>query len=161
MSDLTQEYVKNLFDYRDGKLYWKVARKNIYIGKQAGHIKPTGITLVGFDNKTYLIHRIIYLYWHGEMPEFIDHIDGNPGNNKIENLRRCTKSENNWNSVKRKDNSSGIKGISWHKKDGKWHARLMVDKQNVYLGAYTDIAEAAKAVTLARAHYHGAFAKQA
>jgi hypothetical protein len=78
------------FDYKDGKLY----RKN---GNLAGNILKSGYGLVSVKGKRFGIHRVIYAMHHGFMPEIVDHIDGNPSNNNIQNLRSATKSQNGMN----------------------------------------------------------------
>lgn len=93
-SELTQEYALSLFEYRDGKIYWKIRRPRVTIGKEAGCIKAKGYKYVCIDGVQYRVHRVIYLMHHGECPELIDHDDNNPLNNKIENLKPLTNSEN-------------------------------------------------------------------
>jgi len=63
---------------------------------------------------------LIFLYHHGYLPKFVDHIDGNKKNNRIENLREATKSQNAMNQKVSTRNTSGIKGVMWHKRDKKW-----------------------------------------
>lgn len=93
MSELTQECVRSLFDYRDGELYWKVSRGNgMKIGDLAGTVRTDGYRSIQINGKLYLAHRLIFLYHYGYIPKEIDHIDSNPSNNNISNLResRCT-----------------------------------------------------------------------
>ena len=91
------EYLRDLFEYRDGKLYWKVARSNIKPGDRAGTPDKLGYRSVLVDKKPIKEHRITFFLHHGFMPETVDHIDGNPANNRIENLRAATLSENCFN----------------------------------------------------------------
>lgn len=79
---------------------------------------------VYFCGKVYLIHRLIWFWQTGEWPEFIDHIDGNPHNNKWDNLRNVSRSENQRNTKLRYDNTSGIAGVCYGKRDGVWIARI-------------------------------------
>ena len=104
---LTQEEVKNIFYYDDGKLYWKnPPNVNKYLkNREAGSYTEKGYKVVNINKKRYRIHHIIFLYHHGYLPnQFIDHIDNNKTNNKIENLRECTASQNRWNTLKPKHN---------------------------------------------------------
>ena len=71
--------------------------------------------------KNYLEHRIIWAWMTGEWPEkMIDHIDQNPLNNRWSNLREADNATNQQNSSRRKDNTSGVVGVSWDKKRSKW-----------------------------------------
>ena len=109
-----------LFEYRDGELYWKVNRYRVKsLGKLAGWIENTGYRRVLIDGKKYQIHRLVYMMHYGFMPKTIDHLDGNRLNNKIENLRPATIEENCRNSIKRTNNTSGVKGVFWNKQTGK------------------------------------------
>ena len=92
------------------------------------------------------------------MPKYIDHIDGNPLNNKIENLRECTHQQNHFNERKPKNNTSGIKGVSFHKPTKKWRATVFLNYKQHYLGLFKDIKEAEKACIEFRNKHHGEFA---
>jgi hypothetical protein len=72
----------------------------------------------------------------------VDHINNNKLDNNISNLRWCTYQENNQNRSMRNDNSSGVKGISWHKRDRKWIASIQVDGIKIHIGNYNTIEEA-------------------
>ena len=92
----------------------------------------------------------------------VDHIDGNGLNNCRENLRICTQSQNNGNYRISARNKSGFKGVSWHKKTGKWRATLatyMLDKKQQYLGVFENKEDAAKAYNEAAKVYFGEFAR--
>ena len=93
------------------------------------------------------IHRLIATAFidNPSNKPFVDHIDNNGLNNNINNLRWCTQRENCMNSSFRNDNSSGMKGVSWHKKTNKWNARIMIDGIQISLGYYDSVEEAAKA----------------
>jgi hypothetical protein len=92
-------------------------------------------------------HRVAWAVYHGQWPDGqIDHIDGNRLNNRIENLRDVSASQNRKNTKKRKDNTSGIVGVCFDKQTGKWIAKINVSGSNKTLGRYSDIEEA----TLAR-----------
>jgi hypothetical protein len=78
-------------------------------------------------------HRVIFAIVHGYIPKYIDHIDGNTLNNKIENLRECTQSENSTNSKIRTDNSTGIKGLGFHKSTNRWRGRIKKEGKLHYL----------------------------
>lgn len=84
---LTQKYVKELFDYRDGLLYWKERRGSRTIGDEAGHVNNRYYSMyVRIDGKNVSYGRVIFLWHHGYLPVQVWHKDGNNLNNKIENL---------------------------------------------------------------------------
>lgn len=161
-SHLFRLRILDLFEYdrEAGKLFWKVSTGNkIKIGQEAGTINGNGYRLLGIDGKKYLTHRLIFLIEHGYLPEYIDHIDGNPLNNKLENLRECSRSENARNRSKQSNNTSGVVGVSWHKSKSKWHA-LCRDKYGklTHLGYFADLKVAAEVVKAFRLEHHGQFA---
>ena len=158
-SILTQELVKDLFEYRNGELYWKIARQGIKIGNKAGCVSNSGYLRTDINRKKYLNHRIIFLYHHGYLPKFLDHIDNNKINNRVENLREATSHQNNCNTKTRTDNTSGIKGVCWDKDVKKWRVQLQVNGKKTHIGIYADIELAELVVTEARNKYHGEFAK--
>ena len=158
--ELSKEYLESLFDYKDGKLFWKVSKAYaIKIGDEFGCHKEKGYFHGGIDGTNYLTHRIIFALHHGFMPQFIDHADGNPSNNKIENLREATRSQNNCNSRIQKNNNSGIKGVSWKKDRKRWLVRVQINKKSHQLGYFKDLELAELVAIEARNKFHGQFAR--
>lgn len=109
--------------------------------------------------KSYKASRVIYYLAHNEWPEVVDHIDGNRSNDQISNLRGTTRANNNKNVKKRKDNTTGYKGVSFKKKLGKYQVLVQVDGKNIYFGVYSDLEEAAEVARKAREDLHGEFAR--
>ena len=158
--EITQHSVKDLFDYRDGVLYWKIRPSNrIKINDKVGSLNNRGYLGTKINEKKYSNHRIIFLMFHGYLPKFIDHIDGNPLNNKIENLRGASLTQNQYNSRISARNKSGVKGVSWAKRDKKWLARVSVNGKNKSFGSYHDIEVAKFIAETMRYKYHGEFAR--
>ena len=155
----TQQYLKEIFIYQNGDLYWKKLTSNlsrVKIGSKAGHLKKSdGYCRITINNKSYLVHRLIFLYHHNYLPKFIDHIDRNKSNNNIKNLRGVTKSQNLMNSKIRKG-SSQYKGVSQHKSN-KWQARIMYQGKRIYLGLFKNEIDAAKAYNDAIIKYHNKY----
>ena len=144
---MTQDEALAIWEHRDGYLYWRENRgKRMKAGDKAGCVDCIGPRLkywkLKFGGKVYVAHRIIFLMHRGYLPEQIDHIDGNGLNNDIENLRAATRSQNGSNRGAQKNNTSGFKGVSWHKKAQKWQAQIIADRKHRYLG-YFDTPEAA------------------
>lgn len=149
--------ITELFDYADGKLLWKQSRGRVEAGCEAGTIAKNGRLYAQVDGKKMLVHRIIWALHHGDCPEFLDHIDGNPLNNRIENLRQATKAQNAMNRKVKSDNQLGVKGVS--KRHNKFCANIMVGGKNLFLGMFNTINEASNAYKLAASTHFGAFAK--
>lgn len=132
---LTQEYVRQLFDYRDGMLYRKSdnAYKSAKAGDPAGRLhKSTDRLRICIDGKRYFHHKIVYLWHHGSIPELVDHIDCDKRNDKIENLRGASVSDNNCNKPLQKNNTSGIKGISVYPDKKMIHAQIQRSGKKIH-----------------------------
>ena len=128
-----------LFEYRDdGVLIRKIGTqgRNARKGDIAGSSDNLGYFRLQMGGKKYLVHRIVYYMHHGYIYDTmqIDHIDGNPANNRIENLRLSTQEQNQHNQKIRKDNTSGVKGVIWKKDRMKFHARIKKNNKDMHLG---------------------------
>jgi len=161
---LTAERLRKLLSYNPatGKFIRLVRTSpRNKIGDEAGYIWPTGYRAIFVNNKLYLAHRLAWLHVHGRWPvEHIDHIDGNPSNNRIANLREASQSQNNANSKRQKNNKSGFKGVSWYKPTRKWVAYCTVNGRNKNLG-YFDAADVAHAAYVDAAEKEfGEFARE-
>lgn len=106
---------------------------------------------------TISMHRVVMGLGNEEVQ--VDHIDGNGLNNQKSNLRICNYSENNWNSRKRLDNTSGFKGVNWHIRLKKWCARIQVNGKRKNLGYFDTAEEASYAYDSASREYHGEFSR--
>lgn len=103
------------------------------------------------------LHRIIM-----ECPDnmMVDHINHNPLDNRKSNLRVCTNSQNNMNKGKQSNNTSGYRGVDWHKQNNKWHARIHVNKRKIHLGYFDTKEEAIEARKQAELEYFGEYRNQ-
>lgn len=161
MSALTQEEAHRLFEYKDGVLYWKERPKASRKPKgdmEAGTASGHGYKKLAYQQKKYYAHQVIFLMQHGYIPELVDHIDGNTNNNKIENLRASNKSLNACNSKLALNNTSGHKGVTWHKGGKKWMASIVFNKRSIYFGLFDDFDLACLVADEARVLYHGEYA---
>lgn len=160
---LTQDKANELFEYSDGALFWKHriisrGRKLKKGGRQITTKDADGYLKVCVDYKCYLVHRVIWLMHYGDLPEFLDHVNGIRDDNRIENLRPATKYQNICNSKLRSDNTSGVKGVHWNCVKNKWQVRIHVDKKVKSLGYYEDLELAKLVVMEARNKFHKEFA---
>lgn len=157
-STLLHEQIKEAFNYKDGKLYWKNSSKGTKTGAIAGW-EGDRCRTIEFKQKNYKAHRLIFLFHHGYLPQYIDHIDGNPRNNKIENLRQATHQQNLCNTKLRKDNTSGYKGVSFRKDLNKWVAQSAFNGKQHYLGIFVNKEDAINAAKAFREANHKDFAR--
>lgn len=145
-----------------GMLVWKKKpAQRVKIGDKVGSVDSakyyrTKITIDGAE-KSILNHRIAWFICHSEAPEFIDHINGVKTDNRICNLRSCTKSENCRNSKRRKHNTSGYKGVCWRKDAKRWVAKINVNCKRLHLGYFDTAAEAYIAYCEAADKHHREF----
>jgi len=138
---LSYSYVKDIFDYRpDGNLIWKKRRKGVTIGNVAGSTPSGWYTEVHIDQKSYLAHRVIWLWHHGYMPENdLDHINKIKHDNRIENLREASRQCNARNTGNHISNSSGVKGVHWGRSIERWCSSVTVDNSIYYIGSYLNL----------------------
>ena len=114
----------NHFDYHsDGQLTWKEGRPGVRKGSVAGCLS-NGYIAIGVNRKVYYAHRIIFEMVHGYVPSEIDHINGDRTDNRIENLRECSSSQNQMNRKTPTHNTSGHKNVRLDKRSGKWFAQV-------------------------------------
>jgi len=154
---ITQAELKNLFDYVDGQLIAKTNNNTRKAGDALRSITGKGYLSGRINGRTYRVHRLVFLYFHGFMPPQVDHIDGNRQNNHIENLRKATSAQNNQNRMA--TGASKIKGVVWHKQSKKWVASICINRKSVHLGSFEKIEDAAQVATDARKKLHGEFAR--
>ena len=136
MGSLTQEEAHRLFEYRDGELFWKPktmsrGRPSVLAGRKVGCPNGSGYIKMVYNKRKYYLHQLIFLMHHGYIPLNIDHIDGVGVNNRIENLRPASVSENMCNTKINTINTSGFKGVHFNKQKKKWQAKLCVHKQQI------------------------------
>jgi hypothetical protein len=158
---ITQAEILKYFEYKDGNLYWKTmpCKRNDLIGTKAGTDIGDNRSHITINKKHYKTHRLIYFMFHGYMPKEVDHIDNNSLNNRIENLRPANRSEQCCNTRLRKNNTSGIKGVSFDKNRNKWIVAVAKNKKTVYTNRFKDLELAELVAIEARDKYHNSFAR--
>lgn len=142
----TQEFLKTLLHYdpETGVFRWKAnINSRARIGVKAGTINGGGYRQIAYKGKSYRGHRLAWLYMTGEAPEGeIDHIDHNRANNAWSNLRLVSTQENKQNLSMMKNNKSGITGVYWKEKSGRWRALIGGSKNRITLGDYKNLFDA-------------------
>jgi len=159
---LTQDILKTILNYNPetGIFTWKKTLSNVApVGSIAGtRGKEWGIKI---NKKKYLSHRLAYLYVYGNIPSNmeIDHINKNPFDNRIVNIRLATRSQNMFNTGKRISNTSGFKGVYWDKSRGNFVALITFNYKLIYLGRFKTAIEAHTAYCEKAKEMHGEFAR--
>lgn len=161
---LTVERLKELLSYdpETGVWTWLISpRQNVAVGSPAGYLQ-NGYRVITIDRKPYRAARLAFLYMTGILPAiFIDHENLNRSDDRWSNLREASRSANGANRPINKNNTSGFKGVSWHRSAGKWGARIRVCGRSRRLGLFST-PEAAHAAYIVAADLHfGEFARAA
>ena len=169
------EELRQLLRYEPdtGKLYWKERPLSMFSSSRIGNAwnaKHVGKEALIVDNNGYrkgrifgvefMAHRVAWAVHCGAWPDgHIDHINGDCGDNRIDNIRDSTRSQNSSNRGYQSNNSSGYKGVHWCKRAQAWVSKIMVEGRAVYLGKYCDPKDAHAAYCEAANKYHGEFAR--
>ena len=159
---ITQERLKELFDYNPetGKFIRKVSKGNTAIGDEGGSENGEGYLQIMIDGRVYQAHRLVFLWETGLFPKsLVDHKDGNGSNNRRDNLRVASRSNNCLNSKRSASNTSGAKGVSFHKQTQKYRVQVTIKGKQQYFGGYDNLELADLVATEARNKYHGDFAR--
>jgi hypothetical protein len=162
MTMLTQERVRALFDYdpETGALTWRYRPASDFIstracktwnarfsGKPVNSRHRMGYFCVRIDYVAYFVHRVIWLYVYGSMPEMVDHINHDGFDNRILNLREVPSSVNQKNQSRSRRNKSGKTGVYWSERFQRWKAEIFVNGKKICLGSFREKDDAVKART--------------
>lgn len=157
-SDITPELCRQLLRYEPdtGRLFWRARSfdrfpdirsakiwNTRFANKEAFTARSKGYNIGTIDYVMVKAHRVAWAIYHGEWPEVIDHINGDPGDNRIGNLRSVSQAENMTNLSMRANNSSGVVGV--YLSDGSWVAEIKIQGRRKYLGSFKSIEDAASA----------------
>lgn len=172
---LTWGQTRELLDYnpKTGDLTWHERPRDMfpsdrawkcwntrYAGAVAGTQKKAyGYIQLAINGTLYLAHRVIWLWMTGDMPEEIDHQDGDTANNRWTNLRYATSSQNKMNRGARSDNTSGFKGVSFDRRRGTWNMSAESNGKRIRKTGFASAEAAHEAYCAAAAKLHGAFAR--
>jgi len=159
---ITQKELKELLHYdpETGIFTWKAtltgtAKK----GGIAGHQHKSGYIKIMIRGKYYYAHRLAWLYINAKFPEkYIDHINQTKNDNRIDNLREATNSQNQMNISKHPRNTSGVRGVCYNKQTVQWKVQMRVNGKDVFLGYYDYLIQAKNVRLEAEKYYFGEFA---
>ena len=154
---LTQSRLRELVTYfpETGEFVRNVRVANQHAGTTPGSVNKLGYRLIFIDNKRYRAHHLVWLYVHGYLPAYLDHIDRDPSNNKLANLREATHAQNMQNRSFSKANKSGFTGVRPHQKlKNRWLAQIRANNKCIYLGTFSTPEEASAAYSTAKVKYH-------
>jgi hypothetical protein len=138
----------------DTKNYNKIKEYRWRVIKRPGTFYATTTFPIKNKKLTISIHELLFKTKN----KMIDHKDRNGLNNLESNIRQCTHQQNMSNRGLTKNNTSGYKGVSWHKGAKKWKAVIEYNNKIIHLGCFEDKIGAAKAYNEAALIYHGEFA---
>lgn len=161
--DFTQSELLRLFSYNSetgvltrlsGRTKGKASGSKLWCA--SGKKSKLQVTVDGW---VYSVHRIIWTMVNGSIgpSQFIDHINGDPFDNRLSNLRLSTNTTNQWNRKTPKNSTSKVKGVTWSRKLDKWKSTIRVNGQYRHLGYFSTKGQAASAHAKASLIMHGAF----
>jgi len=146
---ITQARLKEVLNYNPdtGLFTWRKRDCNKFnakfAGKVAGTNKSCEYTRILIDGNIYKAHRLVWLYVHGEWPrKEIDHINHDPIDNRLANLRDVSHLVNGRNSSLKKNSKTGVSGVNWHSAKKRWQSRINANGKRVHLGDYLDFFDA-------------------
>jgi hypothetical protein len=178
-ANLTAEEARAILEYDpSGVFAWRARRPEMFIsgahsaewqcrnwnsrraGKLAGTLHPGGHIIIRIFKINYKAHRLAWLIVTGEWPEVeIDHANGIGSDNRFVNLRKATHAQNGANRGAQSNNTSGFKGVDYHKQTNKWRARIKVNGIDFHLGLYDNKEDAAIVYKKAAIDHCGEFAR--
>ena len=136
-------YARVLYDPATGEFVWAVSAPGIAKGAKAGSLTKHGYWVVKLGRVSHRAHRLAWFLHYGEWPVGeVDHINGNRHDNRWANLRAANRSENNQNTGKRSDNTSGFRGVWLNKDKQKWSAMITHKGKRTFLGNFETPEEA-------------------
>ncbi|PWC54682.1 hypothetical protein TSA6c_00105 [Azospirillum sp. TSA6c] len=160
-SELTQARLRDLLTYdpQTGIFTWRVDRGTAKAGQAVSCVSGAGYVQIRIDGKRHSAHRLAFLWMTGNWPDKqVDHINRDRVDNRWGNLRLANSSQNLANRPLNRNNTSGVKGVCWDRRDEKWSARIRANGKRRFLGCFSDINDAAAAYDAAAKQHFGDFA---
>lgn len=159
---VTRERLQALlyYDSKTGVFTWiKKHCDKVVVGAEAGSLDPDGYVIIYIDGRNYRAHHLAFLYMKGYIPAEVDHEDLVKSHNKWTNLRESDHFQNCQNTLRRKHNKSGKKGVYWRKDIHKYAVQIRCRNKVHSIGYFVDLEDAADAYDTAAIKYHGEFAR--
>jgi hypothetical protein len=161
--DISAELVRSLFLYDpESGIFTRrtPAGNGLLPGSPAGSIDPRGYVNIMISQRRYMAHRLAWLYVHGRFPvQDIDHVNMIRSDNRLSNIRECTRSQNRANTRATRSNTSGYKGVTQN--GSRWQAQIEVDGKSIYLGLFQTPKQASVAYAAEAVRQFGEFARSA
>lgn len=150
---ITRQQLKELlsYDLESGIFTWLILRGRAKT--VAGTPNHNGYIQICVCRRSYMAHKLAWLYVHGCIPKILDHVNGVTSDNRLCNLRIATPTLNQWNRKKSKNNSVGYAGVTRHRR--KYAARIMVNRKYIWLGSFDNPVTAGEAYAKAAKQYRG------
>lgn len=174
-ADITAAQVRAILDYNPetGEFFWRerpaghfrTSRthkwwNSRYAGKRAGCPGGNGYRNITINNRHYRANRLAWLYMTGEWPcGEVDHENRKIDDDRWDNLRDATHTQNIANTKTYSSNTSGFKGVHWHKRLKKWRSEITISGKKHHLGLFINVEDAHYAYALAAKKIHGKFAR--
>lgn len=150
---LTAEQARAVVDYDP--------ETGVFRDKLSGEIRGNSgwpYVHVRLYGRVFLAHRLAWLMTYGYWPKVVDHRDGNPRNNALNNLRECTHAQNRVNAPAQKHSKSKVRGVHWHSGAKKYRVQIQKDGKSYHGGFFADLEEASRAAADLSRRVHGEFA---
>jgi len=169
-NNLSARYVRSILDYNpetgiftwrhrpDAGRVWNLR----FAGKVAGNVnRKSGYHRISINGSRYYSHRLVWLLMTGKWPVAeIDHRDKIRSNNKFNNLRQATHSQNHCNKTS-PQNRSGYKGVYFDKKVGRFGASIKIRRRSKFLGYFSNPRDGYRVYCAEAKKLHGEFARVA
>lgn len=165
-ASITHERVLELLNYdpMTGEFTARVHRPGVRFGKALGNVDSRGYVRICIAYHRFMAHRLAWFYVTGNWPlNLIDHKDGNPANNRFDNLREADVVQNGANRGRMRKSAAPYKGVHFHKghKSRPWQASIRVRGKLLYLGNFDTPEQARDAYMAAAQEHFGEFRRAA
>jgi len=162
VGELTHSELLSLLEYgpETGFFRWRIRTNPRAAAGQIAGVVSNGRRYIRINRKRYAAHRLAYFYVYGKWPaNEIDHINRNPDDNRISNLRDATRSQNLFNCGNKPD--APPRGIDWYKQTSRWRVRIKRDGKQYALGYFKNIEDAIQARLAAEHKFFPEFPRHA